>query len=338
MIGPLRAATTISKGASQPGPTALIDRFGALPGRAGARQLLNSGSAGVEGEGGGGEQRQRDRDQHRRQGGPAQGGVGGGGDAGAAATGPPGADRARVDPLAEQREKGRQGDPGDRDGDRGDDDERGRQREQQRPRLQERGEEDRGEEHRAREHSRATRGPPGCPRRLPGRGPARQLLAEAGDDEERVVDPEGEAHHRADDHREGFDRHEGVEQDEDAAAGEHGEGAEGERDQGGDERAEDEQQDDQEQRRGDQLGALGRRQRFGLQGPRDACIAGLDRFERGMGAPLQGAFEARHGAAHRHVEGQVVVEQDDRPAGPGAQVADRASVPGGDDGDRGVAT
>ena len=84
-----------------------------------------------------------------------------------------------------------------------------------------------------------------------------ELLAEAGDDQQRVVDAEREAHHRADDEGDRVDRHERAEQDEDAAAGEDGEGAEEERDRGGDQRAEDDQQDDEEQRDGEQLGALG---------------------------------------------------------------------------------
>ena len=246
-------------------------------------------------------------------------------------------DRARVDPLAEQREQGRQGEPGDRDADRSDDDERRRQREEQRPRLQERREEDRGEERRPGEQRRPARGAPRDPCRLPRRGPPRQLLAKAGDDEQRVVDPEGEAHHRADDDREGFDRHHGVEQDEDSTPGEDGEGAEGKRDRRRHQRAEDQQEDDQEQRHGDQLGALGCTQRFGLQSARDAGVARLDRLHRRVDVSPQGAFERRHGSTHRHVERQVVVEEDDRPAAARAQEADRAAVPGRDDGDGRVA-
>ena len=136
----------------------------------------------------------------------------------------------------------------------------------------------------------------------------RQLLAKAGDDEQRVVDAQGEAHHRADDDREGFDRHHGVEQDEDSAPGEDGQGTEGERDRRRHQRAEDQQEDDQEQRHGDQLSALGRLQRFGLQRSRDAGVARLDRFQRRVDARLQGAFERRHRFTHGHVERQVVVE------------------------------
>ena len=89
------------------------------------------------------------------------------------------------------------------------------------------------------------------------------------------------------------------------------------------------------ERRGDQLGALGRVQRFGLQRPRDAGVAGLGRFQRRVDVSVEGAFERRHGVAHGDVERQAVVEQDERPAGAGAQRADGAAVPGGDGGRRG---
>ncbi len=178
----------------------------------------------------------------------------------------------------------------------------------------------------------AARRAPGDRRGLPWRGSGRELFAEAGDDEQRVVDPQRQAHHRADDHREGFDRHHRVEEDEDAATGDDGERAEGQRDRGRHDRAEDEQEDDEQKRRRDQLGALGRSQRFLLQGARDAGVTGLDRFDRRVDPFCEGAFERRHGVAHGDVERQVVVEQDDRPAGAGTQIGDGAAVPGGDGG------
>ena len=72
------------------------------------------------------------------------------------------------------------------------------------------------------------------------RTPGGELLAEAGDDQQRVVDAERQAHHRADDEGERVDRHERGEEDEDAAAGEDGHRAEDERDRRGEHRAEDE--------------------------------------------------------------------------------------------------
>ena len=339
VIGPWRAATTISKGASQPGPTArsiasalrraglelgssLIPGAPVLKARAGAARRISGSAISATATAG------------RRRAAPAAAAIAERRRSGWRARRPiaPG-----VDPLAEQREQGGQRKEGDRDGDRGDDDERRRQGEEQRAGLQERGEEDRDEQRGAGEERRAAGGGARGPRGLPRRGACGQLLTEAGDDEEGVVDAEGEAHHRADDHREGFDRHHGVEQDEDSAPSEDGEGTEGKWDRGGDQRAEDEQEHEQKQRCGDQLGALGRLQRFGLQVPGDAGIARLDRFEGRVDAGPQGAFEGRHRLTHGDVERQVVIEEDDRPTGAGAQVADGAAVPGRDDGDGRVA-
>ena len=57
---------------------------------------------------------------------------------------------------------------------------------------------------------------------------------------------------------------------EQAARGEHGDGAEAERDRRRDRRAEDEQEDDQQDRQGDQLAALGGGDRLFLDRPREA--------------------------------------------------------------------
>ena len=153
-----------------------------------------------------------------------------------------------------------------------------------------------------------------------------QLLPEAGDDQQRVVDAEGEAHHRADDEGDRVDGHEGAEQDEDAAAGEDGEGAEGERDRGGDQRAEDDQQDDEEERHGEQLGALGGVDRFVLQAAGDGGEARLGGGERRADLFLDQAFEGGNRLAHRRGEGDVVVDDDQRLVG--ARAAARRPCPG----------
>ena len=120
-----------------------------------------------------------------------------------------------------------------------------------------------------------------------GLGPAGQLLAEAGDHQQRVVDPQRQAHHRADGQREGVDVEPGGEEVEDPARGDHRDRAEGERDRGRDRRAEDEQQDDQQERQRDQLAALGGGDRFVLDRPRERGVAGLGRSDRRRGSPLR---------------------------------------------------
>ena len=144
-----------------------------------------------------------------------------------------------------------------------------------------------------------------------GIAPGGELLAEAGDDEEGVVDAERQAHHRADDEGERVDPHEGAEQDEDAAAGEDGHRAEEKRNRRRDQGAKDQQQDDDQQRGGEQLGALGGAQRFLLQGPGDRRESGLRRRHGRVDAGGEGAFERRYGVANRRRERQVVVDQDE---------------------------
>ena len=114
-------------------------------------------------------------------------------------------------------------------------------------------------------------------RRLDRLVPRRQLLAEARDHQQRVVDPQRQPHHRADGQREGVDVEPGGEEVEDPARGDHRDRAEGERDRRRDRRAEDEQEDDQQERQGEQLAALGGVDRFVLDRPREGGVAGLGR-------------------------------------------------------------
>ena len=160
--------------------------------------------------------------------------------------------------------------------------------------------------------------------------PRLELLAEAGDDQQRVVDPERQAHHRADDERDRVDRHHRAEQDEDPPAGDDGEGAEGERYRGRDDRAEDEQEDDQEQRHGEQLGALGRVDRLFLQGTGDGRETGLRRPQRRVDVLFEDPFEFGDRLPHRRRERVVVVDDDQRLARAGPQRVDGAPIPGRD--------
>ena len=81
VIGPRSVAATRTKGASQPGPTARSIVSALWRAWFEARQLVDPGSAGGEGEGRQGQQDQRHRDQAGGQGRAAQRRAGGGGDA-----------------------------------------------------------------------------------------------------------------------------------------------------------------------------------------------------------------------------------------------------------------
>ena len=163
-----------------------------------------------------------------------------------------------------------------------------------------------------------------------GDRPGGELLAEAGHDQEGVVDAERQAHHRADDEGERVDPHERAEQDEDAAAGENGHRAEEKRNRRRDQGAKDQEQDDDQQRGGEQLGPLGGAQRFLLQGPGDRRESGLRRRHGTVDAGGEGAFERRYGVADRRRERQVVVDQDEGAIRTRAKGGGRAVFPGGD--------
>ena len=102
-------------------------------------ELVDPRGAGVEGERRYGKQRQRDRDRRRGKGGAAQGGGGRGGGPRAASSPErrrAAADAPGVDARAEQRQAGRAGHPRRYDADRGDDDQSGGERDEQRARLE----------------------------------------------------------------------------------------------------------------------------------------------------------------------------------------------------------
>jgi hypothetical protein len=157
-----------------------------------------------------------------------------------------------------------------------------------------------------------------------------------GDDQQRVVDPERQAHHRADDERERVDGHRRAQQGEHPAPGEDREGAEQQRHRGGHDRAEDEQEDEDEQRRHQQLRPLGRVQRFLLQGERDGGVARLRGPHRPADPRLQRSFQRRHGLLHRDRKPYVEVDQDKGLAAAGTQGRDRAAIPRRDHGRGGV--
>ena len=174
-----------------------------------------------------------------------------------------------------------------------------------------------------------------------------ELLAEAGDDQQRVVDAEGEAHHRADDQREGVDRHQRGEEDEDAAAGEDGDRAEGERDQ---RRRATERKTSR--RTMSRSGAASSSARSAAAS--DSCCRAREMVakpdwvasHRRVDVGVEGVFEPRDRVAHRLGEGDVVVEQEQgaRAAGRrragrrrGQLAGGRGRVPGRDHGERRVA-
>ena len=118
VIGPRSVAATRTKGASQPGPTARVDRFGALARLVGGRQLVDAGGTGGEGERRQRQQDQRHRHQAGREGGVAKRRGGGAGDGRTRPAGAAPADPAGVDPLPEQRQQRRHREGRDDDADR----------------------------------------------------------------------------------------------------------------------------------------------------------------------------------------------------------------------------
>ena len=155
-----------------------------------------------------------------------------------------------------------------------------------------------------------------------------ELLAEAGEHQQGVVDPQRQAHHRADGQREGVDVEPAGEEVEDAAGGGDRGGAEDEGDRRGDRRAEDEQEDEEEDRQRDQLAALGGGDRFVLDLAGEGRVAGLGGPDRRPDV----LFEDRVELVDRVVDGirQVDVEvgDDQGLARPRAQALDGAAVPG----------
>ncbi len=310
------------------GPDGGVYFFRILPRLVGGGQLVDPGSGGGEANRGGGQEQQRDGDQDRREAGAAQrrGGHRGDPRVGAARA----ADRPRIDLCAEQRQQPRQGADGDDDAEDRRDPDRHRKRQQQRAGLDVGRQRQGREQRRARRDRGPTRRRPAALRRIVGVEAGGELLAEARDDQERVVDPERQPHHRADDERDRVDRHHRAEQDEDAAAGDHSEGAERERDRRSDDRPEDEQEDDQEQRHREQLGALSRVHRFFLQGPGHRREAGLGRPQWRMDVLFEDPVEFGDRFPHRRRERVVVVDDDQRPARARPEGIDRAAIPGRD--------
>ena len=285
-----------------------VDRLGALPRLVGARQLVDPRGAGGEAEQRQDQEQQRHGDEAGGERGVAQRRPGRGGDGRPSPRTRRRPDPPGVDPRPEQAQQGGNGDGRDHDADHGHHSGRGGQREQQRAGLQEGGVDEGDDQGHAGEERRAPGAGPGPRRRHPGVRIPLQLLAEAGDDQQRVVDPESQAHHRADDEGESVDRHRSREQSEDAAPGEDGEGAEGERDRRRYDRAEDEQQNQDQQRRRQQLGPLGRAERFLLQGAGDGGEPRLGGNDRRTNAGLQGVFQFGDDVAHRLVQRYVEVD------------------------------
>ena len=260
-------------------PCRFFDQFGAVAGRIVLGQLADAERTGFKRESGGGKQ-QHDRADRRRYGRrSAQGGGDQGHEAGALAVGR-GADPPAIDVRAgkHQHRWAKQG----RDQDREDDHERQGpgKRSKQGAGHDEQGDDHREHQRAAGEDDRAGRGAagrPGCSDRVRPRG---KLLAKAGDHQERVVHPQGQAQHRADDERDRADVEEAGEDRQQAARGKHRQGAKAERDRRRHRGAENQQQHDQQHRQRYQLGVLGAGDRLVLDRSReggDARLVGANR-------------------------------------------------------------
>jgi hypothetical protein len=242
------------------------------------------------------------------------------------------ADPPAVDGRADQEEQGGTDDGGDDDAEDHHHRHRPGQRGEQWARHDEQGDDHRDQQRAAGEHRGAARGAAGTQGGVERLCSGRQLLAEAGDHQQRVIHPQSQAHHRADGQGEGVDVEPAGEEVEDPPRGDHGHRAEGERDRGGDRRSEDEQEDDQQERDRQQLAALAGGDRFVLDRPREAGVAGLRGPDRSMDLLLEGAVDL----VDRLVDGgfgvDVEVGQDQRPARARPQLGDLAAVPGGEGG------
>ena len=208
------------------------------------------------------------------------------------------------------------------------------QRGEQRPGHDEERDEHREQQRAAGEDRRAAGGAPGRPGGVEGVGAGGQLLAEAGDHQQRVVDPQRQAHHRADGEREGVDAEPVGEDREQAARGE-----------------------DRERRRsragsrprsasgrragGRSAGSAGRSARPARVAAIDSSwIASRDRGEARLGGAhrrvdllFEGAFELGDRFVDRLVDADVEVGEDQGAAGARAEPPDRAAVPGREGGD-----
>ena len=202
------------------------------------------------------------------------------------------------------------------------------QRCEQRPRDHEQGDDHREHERAAGEDRGAPGGAPGRPGGVDGAGAGGQLLAEARDHQQRVVDAEGQAHHRADGERHRVDAEPVGEDREQPARAEDRDRAEAEWDQRRDRRAKDEQEDDQQDRHRDQLSALEGVDRFVLNLLRSGGKARLGGADRCVDLRFENAFKARNRLIDRLVDTNVEVGKDECAARAGTQLPDRARVPG----------
>ena len=114
--------------------------------------------------------------------------------------------------------------------------------------------EQRDDDGRAGEHDRPARGVHGDADRLADVVAGVELLAVAGDDEQRVVDADAEADHQADERREVGDLHEVAGQDHERATEADAEQRDADRQAHGQHRAERDDQDDDGERQTEQLG------------------------------------------------------------------------------------
>ena len=221
--------------------------------------------------------------------------------------------------VAEQRDQRRQQRDRGQHGDRDDDDRPDRHRvsdlrvDQEQP-----GERD--DDGHAGEHDGHPGRAHGRRARLPGVAAGPQLLAVAGEDEQRVVDRDADAEHRGHVRDEDRHLHRLREQVDDRARDRHGRDAERQRQRGGGQRAEDDEQDQQHDRQADELGllevALGE---LLHAGPQPALADDVDGHggvlvaDAEVLAQLRGLVD-RVVAARRHHERH----DDDRPVGGGA--------------------
>ena len=142
--------------------------------------------------------------------------------------------------------------------------------------------------------------------------PRRQLLAEARDHQQGVVDAERQPHHRRHGQGEAVDPELAGGEGEHATGGEHRRGAEEQRDRRRDRRAEDEEQDQQQERDRDQLGGPGRVDRFVLDRPREGRVPGLRRADRRPYSLRQDPVQPWHPVLDRILGVEVKVGENQR--------------------------